>query len=110
MVFGLDRLIDWSVEGTLRRAREKDFRRLLAGEFSEHLNYSLKLARIRPDDRTEGDKFFVDMLMRIYCVSQKCPSDLYFGVSKSLRREYNVIHRRIMEALSSCEVDVGFDA
>ena len=91
--------IMFNLERRLNKTEDNLFRRLIQIEFSRDLIYARKLSAIPCFERTPNQNFLKDFLREKYPVSGKCPSELYFKVSKPLRREYNVVHRRIMEIL-----------
>lgn len=99
MVFGLEKFFDALLEKELRPSRDRLFRLLLNIEFYEDLRYVQRLSAVPHCERTQIQNLLEDYFKEKYPVSGKCCSVLYSKVSKPLRREYNIIHRRMMEIL-----------
>ena len=67
--------------------------------FSHDLRIAQKLSAIPSSERTSNQNAVKNYLENEYPLSGRCSSEIYSRVSISLRREYNIIHRRIMELL-----------
>jgi len=99
MVFDIEKVFDILLEKKLKPSRDRLFRLLIDIEFSEDLKYAQRLSAIPYYDRTSSQNFLENSLKRKYPITEKCPSILYSKVSVQLKREYNIIHRRLMEVL-----------
>ena len=75
------------------------FEFLLAARFSKDLERAEELVRIPAYQRTLSQRDSFNYLKETYLLKNRCMSPLYEKVSLELRREYNVIHRRIANVL-----------
>lgn len=99
--FGLERM--------LRKERESCFEKFLENEVSHDLKCVITLSTIPLNERTEGQNFLYNFLTEKYIENESCSNQMYSGVSVQLRRKYNTIHRRIMEAFSiNCDPHQSF--
>ena len=77
----------------------KLFEFLLRAKFSKDLEFAEELARIPASQRTLSQRDSLNYLKETYLLNNRCNSSLYEKAPIELRREYNVIHRRIVNAL-----------
>ena len=92
--------LGFRLERILRKRRGSDFEEFLENEVSHELKCAITLSTIPLNERTESQNFLYDFLKKRYIENESCFNEMYSKVSVSLRRKYNIIHRRIMEALS----------
>lgn len=85
----------------LRMVDENSFRQFLDTTVSQDLTCAIGLSFIPYNKRTEVQESLFNYLVKRYIRNQNCVHESYRGIPLTLKREYNVLHRKIMELVSS---------